>query len=103
VAATEEMKSIGNENTFDEDTDDEKLLMSTLMQLCESVAARAASGGEEGRTITTKIRLEGFVTYTRCHDGGGNPRFCPGNLWRLPGRISSGFPAGGKKVRLHRQ
>ena len=65
VAATEEMKSIGNEYTFDEDTDDEERLMSTLMQLCESVAARLRAAGKKGRTITTKIRLAGFVTYTR--------------------------------------
>jgi nucleotidyltransferase/DNA polymerase involved in DNA repair len=65
VDATEDVKSIGNENTFDEDTDDEKLLMSTLMQLCESVAARLRAGARKGRTVTTKIRLEGFLTYTR--------------------------------------
>ena len=65
VAATEDVKSIGNENTFDEDTDDEEQLMSTLMQLCESVAARLRAAEKKGRTITTKIRLEGFVTYTR--------------------------------------
>ncbi len=63
--ATEDVKSIGNENTFDEDTDDEKLVMSTLMQLCESVVARLRAAEKKGRTITTKIRLEGFVTYTR--------------------------------------
>jgi nucleotidyltransferase/DNA polymerase involved in DNA repair len=65
VAETDEAKSIGNENTFDEDTGDEELLRSTLMQLCESVAARLRVAGEKGRTITTKVRLEGFLTYTR--------------------------------------
>jgi nucleotidyltransferase/DNA polymerase involved in DNA repair len=65
VAETEEVKSIGNECTFDEDTDDEGLLRSTLMQLCESVAARLRAAHQKGRTITAKIRLEGFLTYTR--------------------------------------
>jgi DNA polymerase-4 len=63
--ATEDAKSIGNENTFDEDTDDEELLRSTLMQLSESVAARLRAAGQKGRTVTAKIRLEGFITYTR--------------------------------------
>lgn len=65
VDATEDVKSIGNENTFDEDTDDDEQLRSTLMQLCESVAARLRAAGKKGRTITAKIRLECFVTYTR--------------------------------------
>ncbi len=65
VAESEDVKSIGNECTFDEDTGDEKLLRSTLMQLCESVAARLREAGRKGRTVTTKIRLEGFITYTR--------------------------------------
>ena len=98
VAATEVMKSIGNENTFDEDTDDEKLLMSTLMQLCESVAARLRAAGKKGRTITTKIRLEGFVTYTRATTVEEPLDFAPaiyGAAWANFERVSRG----GKKVR----
>jgi DNA polymerase IV len=62
-----EAKSIGHEHTFEEDTRDVKLLRSTLMRLCEGVASRLREAGKRGRTVTTKVRFEGFVTLTRAH------------------------------------
>jgi nucleotidyltransferase/DNA polymerase involved in DNA repair len=99
VDATEDVKSIGNECTFDEDTGDEKLLMSTLMQLCESVAARLRAAEKKGRTVTTKIRLEGFVTYTRAKTVEEPVDFAPAIYvvaWANFERIARH----GKKVRL---
>jgi nucleotidyltransferase/DNA polymerase involved in DNA repair len=115
VDATEDVKSIGNECTFDEDTGDEKLLMSTLMQLCESVAARLRAAEKKGRTVTTKIRLEGFVTYTRAKTVEEPVDFAPaiyvvawanferiarhGKKVRLIGVSVSGFESPGPKQR----
>lgn len=65
VEPAAEAKSISNEITFDEDTSDEKMIQRALMSLCESVSARMRNEGLRCRTITLKIRLEGFKTYTR--------------------------------------
>ena len=109
VAETEDMKSIGNECTFDEDTNDEKLLMSTLMQLCESVAARLRAAAtaarrkgarpRQGRTITTKIRLEGFVTYTRAKTVEEPVDFAPA-IYAVAWANFERIARRGKKVRL---
>ncbi|MFW6456772.1 MAG: DNA polymerase IV [Planctomycetota bacterium] len=59
------IKSVGHEHTFKEDTDDADLLAGTLMQLCEKVSRRLRNHDLHGRTITTKVRLADFSTYTR--------------------------------------
>lgn len=65
VSPDEESKSIGAENTFEFDTDDPQRIQSTLMGLCEEVAHRLRDDRKRGRTVTTKVRLEGFITLTR--------------------------------------
>jgi len=65
VETTDEVKSVGHENTFERDTRDPRLLASTLMELCEGVAFRLRRAGLRGRTVTTKIRFEDFTTLTR--------------------------------------
>jgi len=59
------VKSVGNEHTFEHDTDSPKLVEATLMQLSESVAHRLRQAGLRGRTVTVKIRFENFTTLTR--------------------------------------
>jgi nucleotidyltransferase/DNA polymerase involved in DNA repair len=65
VEQTEEVKSVGHEHTFEEDTDDRDLIMTTLMDLSEQTARRARKGARQGRTVTTKVRFEDFTTITR--------------------------------------
>ena len=65
VETENETKSISNEHTFGEDTLDQKKIESTLMLLSEKVSNRMRVEGFKGRTVTLKIRLEGFHTYTR--------------------------------------
>jgi nucleotidyltransferase/DNA polymerase involved in DNA repair len=65
VEETEEIKSIGHEHTFEEDTDDRELILRTLMDLCESTARRMRQAKVHGRTVTTKVRFENFRTLTR--------------------------------------
>jgi nucleotidyltransferase/DNA polymerase involved in DNA repair len=65
VEAVEEVKSVGNETTFEVDTGDLRRILSTLMGLCEEVANRLRGSGLRGRTITTKVRYTGFETHTR--------------------------------------
>jgi nucleotidyltransferase/DNA polymerase involved in DNA repair len=65
VKTNDEVKSVGHEHTFREDTNDADLLAGKLMQLSERVASRLRSGGHSGRTVMTKVRLGNFTTYTR--------------------------------------
>lgn len=65
VSPLETVKSIGNERTFLEDETDAKAIEDTLMWLSEKVSRRMRKAGFKGRTITLKIRLSDFSTFTR--------------------------------------
>ncbi len=65
VQAKQAAKSISNEVTFAEDTSDHEKVESVLMYLCEKVSMRLRREGKKCRTITLKIRLKNFQTYTR--------------------------------------
>jgi DNA polymerase IV len=58
-------KSISKEVTFDQDVSDEKLLTDTLRYLCNELAREMRRHEYRGRTITLKIRLHDFSTFTR--------------------------------------
>lgn len=60
-----EAKSISNEFTFDNDTAEEDVVLSVLMELSEKVAGRLRKSASKAKTLTLKIRLAGFKTYTR--------------------------------------
>jgi len=59
------VKSVGNEITFESDISDEREVEESLLSLCDKVSSRLRAQGLKGRAITLKIRLEGFLTYTR--------------------------------------
>lgn len=65
VSPSETVKSIGNEHTFIEDETDINAIEDTLMWLSEKVSRRLRKAGFKGRTISLKIRLSDFSTYTR--------------------------------------
>lgn len=65
VAATAAAKSISREVTFDSDSDDDVAIRSTLNYLCNELARDMRRHSYRGRTVTLKIRLADFTTYTR--------------------------------------
>jgi DNA polymerase-4 len=65
VETEREQKSESRETTFPQDVSDQAVLESTLDELAGSVARGLAEGGHAGRTVTLKIRLRPFRTYTR--------------------------------------
>lgn len=65
VEEGDEAKSVSHEHTFDEDTGDRKVIYETLLILSEKVSRRLRVDNFKGRTITVKVRLTGFKTYTR--------------------------------------
>ena len=60
-----EPKSIGNEKTFEQDTTDITILEGALNNLTTKVQGRLKSTGYRCRTLTIKIRYEGFITRTK--------------------------------------
>jgi len=58
-------KSESRETTFREDITDRQVLHETVERLARSVCESLASNKRRGRTVTLKIRLQPFKTYTR--------------------------------------
>jgi nucleotidyltransferase/DNA polymerase involved in DNA repair len=58
-------KSISQETTFDVDVADTSVHESTLYEIAEALARTMRKHDIRGRTITLKIRLDDFSTYTR--------------------------------------
>ncbi|MDZ7373105.1 MAG: DNA polymerase IV [candidate division KSB1 bacterium] len=65
VVPTWKAKSISQETTFERDIDDEEAMVQTLLYLADGVTRQLRDEGLRGRTITVKIRLEDFSTFTR--------------------------------------
>jgi len=61
----EVIKSLGQEHTYDRDTDDKERLRRTLLELADGVARRLRRHGLKARTVTLKYRDEAFRTLTR--------------------------------------
>lgn len=58
-------RSIGADETFSRDTDDEAVVRRELLRLSTKVAARMRSAQVSGRTVTLKVRFHDFTTITR--------------------------------------
>jgi DNA polymerase-4 len=65
VSPAEVEKSIGQETTFNQDSDDSEYQLSRLLELTEKVAARARAGAMVGTTVVLKLRFSDFKTITR--------------------------------------
>jgi nucleotidyltransferase/DNA polymerase involved in DNA repair len=65
VVPHEPDKSIGNEETFDSDTDDHEWIRSRIAGLADQVARRLRSADLVGRTVSLKVRFADFTTITR--------------------------------------
>lgn len=99
VETEEEAKSISNEHTFAEDAGDKRIIEAALISLCEKVSGRLRQEGLKGRTITLKIRLEGFLTYTRAKTLDKPTNFMD-TIYKTIKELLDKFNRKGKKVRL---
>ena len=59
------VKSVSRETTFINDTDDEHLIVSTIDALAEEVCRNLSDESLHYRTVTVKVRYQGFVTRTK--------------------------------------
>lgn len=63
-----EVKSIGEQTTFSEDSDDPNFISAQLGELCRDVFVRFRESGFAGfRTVAITVRFADFETKTRCH------------------------------------
>lgn len=63
-----EAKSIGEQETFEEDTRDPQLLIGTINEMAERIIAYMKRDGFAGfRTVAIIVRFQGFETKTRAH------------------------------------
>ena len=58
-------KSISEEITFESDIDEKRIREKIIFQLVDNITRKMREEFILGKTITVKIRLEGFKTYTR--------------------------------------
>ena len=99
VQAQGEVKSVSNEITFDRDTSERAVINQTLMRLSEKVAGRLRQHHLKARTITLKIRLTGFDTYTRALTLDAPTGFDDA-VYQAVKKLYSDFDCKGKKIRL---
>ena len=65
VVPSHARKSISEETTFGKDTDDMDLVEQVLFRIADRLTRKMRRLDIAGRTVTLKIRLEDFATYTR--------------------------------------
>lgn len=65
VEPDHEVKSIGHEDTYDEDIRDGEIIRKELLSLAQRVSARMRRKGFRGRTVTLKVRYHDFTMVTR--------------------------------------
>ncbi|UTV80053.1 DNA polymerase IV [Acidithiobacillus sp. YTS05] len=103
VQPRRQRKSVGTERTFLENLEDTEVMLTTLQQMAEQVAARLQALELAGRTVGVKVRFLNFETVTRA-------RTHAQAIWRatdisacLPGLLEhalSASMAGIRSVRL---
>jgi DNA polymerase IV (DinB-like DNA polymerase) len=59
------VKSVSHETTFEEDTADSAAILQALNWLCEAVQRETAEQKLLFKTVTVKIRYQGFETHTK--------------------------------------
>ncbi|MFH1772552.1 MAG: DNA polymerase IV [Candidatus Omnitrophota bacterium] len=99
VCNSEEVKSLSNEHTFSEDTRDYNEINGVLISLCEKVSCRLRNEAVKGRTITLKIRLEGFMTYSRAMTLSKATNYAD-VLYRAVDKLYNNFDKKKRKIRL---
>ncbi len=92
-------KSVGHEETFDEDIRDEERLTAILLELCGRVGRRLRQAEKKARTVTIKVRYADFSTVTRSKRL-ATPTSDQRTLYRQARRLLAHTEAGRRPVRL---
>lgn len=65
VHSSKQTKSISSESTLSEDSADQRFLEEKLYSICLQVAQRLLNQGLKGKTVSLKLRLSDFTTFSR--------------------------------------
>ena len=99
VVPYEAPKSIGHEETFDRDLDDDREILRELLALSGKVAARLREDGYRARTVTLKARLANFTTLSRSRTQ-ADPTDLGADLYRTVSELYGALPGTGRRIRL---
>jgi DNA polymerase IV len=99
VVPYEAPKSIGHEETFDRDLDQEEEILRELLALSGRVAARLREDGYRARTVTLKARLANFTTLTRSRTH-ADPTDLGADLHRTVSELYRALPGTRRRIRL---
>lgn len=95
VVPYSEAKSISNEETLDENSDDPEVLRKELLGLAENVGRRLREKGLAGSTVTLKLKRADFVLLTRSMSL-GNPTDSTNTLYEAGLRLLDEVERSGK-------
>jgi DNA polymerase IV len=99
VVPYEAPKSVGHEETFDQDLDDDETILRELLHLSGAVAARLREDGYRARTVTLKARLANFTTLTRSRTV-RDPTDVGADLYHVVSELYRALPGTGRRIRL---
>ena len=99
VVPYEAPKSVGHEETFERDLDDETELLRELLALSGRVATRLRADGYQARTVTLKVRLASFTTLTRSRTL-ADATDVGADLYRTVAELYRALPGARRRVRL---
>ncbi|HTG47619.1 MAG TPA: DNA polymerase IV [Actinomycetota bacterium] len=99
VVPYEPPKSIGHEETFERDLDDDEEILRELLHLSGRVAARLREGGYRARTVTLKARLANFTTLTRARTL-AEATDVGADLFAVIGELYRSLPGAARRIRL---
>jgi DNA polymerase-4 len=99
VSSSWERKSISEETTFEKDLGSDSHIVHVLFQIADSLSRKMRMQQLKGRTITLKIRLQGFETFTRSKTLSLSVDDTD-TIREVSTELYSGFDRKGKRVRL---
>jgi DNA polymerase-4 len=99
VIPYEPPKSVGHEETFDRDLDEDEEILRELLHLSGKVAARLREDGYRARTVTLKVRLATFTTLTRARTL-ADATDVGADLYHAVAQLYAALPGERRRVRL---
>ena len=99
VVPYEPPKSVGHEETFEHDLDDDEEILRELLALTGRVASRLRADGYRARTVTLKARLATFTTLTRSKTM-ADPTDVGADLYQTVAKLYRALPGERRRIRL---
>ncbi len=99
VIPYEAPKSIGHEETFEHDLDDDQEILRELLLLSGRVGSRLRKDGYRARTVVLKVRLATFTTLTRTRTL-ADPTEVGAELYHTVSELYHALPGQRRRIRL---